>query len=49
MESNKEENLINKDIRELKEVHDDNNDTKGNNDIEINCSNSKESMNNNNN
>jgi len=47
MESNKEENLINKDIRELKEVHDDNNDTKGNNDIEINCSNNKESMNNN--
>ena len=47
MDINKEENLINKDNTELKEVFDDNDDTKGNNEVEISYSKSKENMNNN--
>jgi len=47
MDINKEENLINKNNSELKEKFDDNDDTKGNNEAEINCTKPKENINNN--
>ena len=47
MDINKEENLLNKDNRELKEIFDNNDDTKGNNEFERNYSKPKENNNNN--
>lgn len=45
MDINKEENLLNKENRELKEIFDDNDDTKGNNEVEINYNKTKENTN----
>jgi len=47
MDINKEENLLNKDNRELKEIFDDNDDNKGNNEFERNYIKPQENTNNN--